>query len=157
MFVTNVVLANNILDRGFFYTLKEATYHANQQTKEKIWKLPNGSVFFGDVEVRVYNTDDYKNEHFLSFIDSCWNCPHVLWPTCCQDSIGDLSDVVYCMVLFKSARVHSRKRTLHEGWKEERLPTRTFETPYDNVGGFESQKLYLRVWDWDCFDPRIHS
>jgi hypothetical protein len=47
MFVTNVVLAD-------------------QQTKEKIWKLPNGSVFFGDVEVRVY-----KNEYFLSFIDSC--------------------------------------------------------------------------------------
>jgi len=36
MFVTNVVLANQILDRGFFYTLKEATYHANQQSKEKI-------------------------------------------------------------------------------------------------------------------------
>jgi hypothetical protein len=71
MFVTNVVLANHILDRGFFHTLKEATYHANQQTKEKIWKLSNGSVFFGDVEVRVYNTDDYKNEYFLSFVDSC--------------------------------------------------------------------------------------
>ena len=71
MFVTNVVLANQILDRGFFYNLKEATYHANQQSKEKIWKLPNGSVFFGDVEVSVYNTDDYKNEYFLSFTDSC--------------------------------------------------------------------------------------
>ena len=71
MFVTNVVLANHILDRGFFHTLKEATYHANQQTKEKIWKLTDNSVFFGDVEVRVYNTDDYKNEHFLSFVDSC--------------------------------------------------------------------------------------
>ena len=71
MFVTNVVLANYILDRGFFHTLKEATYHANQQTKEKIWKLTNESVFFGDVEVRVYDTEDYKNEHFLSFVDSC--------------------------------------------------------------------------------------
>lgn len=71
MFVTNVVIANHILDRGFFYHLKEATYHANQQAKEKIWKLPDGSVFFGDVEVRVYDTRDYKNEHFLSFVDSC--------------------------------------------------------------------------------------
>ena len=43
MFITNVVLANQILDRGFFYTLKEATRHANEQTKEKIWKLPRDS------------------------------------------------------------------------------------------------------------------
>ena len=69
MFVTNVVLANQILDRGFFHTLKEATYHANQQAKEKIWKLAANSVYFGDVEVRVYDTDDYKNEYFLSFFD----------------------------------------------------------------------------------------
>ena len=71
MFVTNVVLGNQILDRGFFYTLKEATYHANQQAKNKTWNLTNDSVYFGDVEVRVYDTDDYKNEHFLSFTDSC--------------------------------------------------------------------------------------
>jgi len=71
MFVTNVVLGNLILDRGFFFHLKEATYHANQQAKDKIWKLSDGSVFFGDVEVRVYDTRDYKNEHFLSFVDSC--------------------------------------------------------------------------------------
>ena len=30
MFVTNVVLGNLILDRGFFFNLKEATYHANE-------------------------------------------------------------------------------------------------------------------------------
>lgn len=70
MFVTNAVLTNQILDRNFFYTLKEATRHAIEQSKEKIWKLSNGSVFFGDIEVRVYNTNDYKNEHFLSFIDT---------------------------------------------------------------------------------------
>ena len=157
MFVTNVVLANHILDRGFFHTLKDATYHAKQQTKEKIWKLPNGSVFFGDVEVRVYNTNDYKNEYFLSFIDSCWNCPHVLWPTCRQDSVGDLSNAVYCMVLFKSARVRPRKRTLYQRWKKERLSLRTPKTPYDDVGWLESQKLYLRVWGWDCFDPWVHT
>ena len=71
MFITNVVLANNILNRSFFGTLKEATKFAKEQSREKIWKLPNNTVFFGDVEVRVYNTDDYKNERFLSFIDSC--------------------------------------------------------------------------------------
>ena len=157
MFVTNVVLANHILDRGFFHTLKEATYHANQQTKEKIWKLSNGSVFFGDVEVRVYNTDDYKNEHFLSFIDSCWNCPHVMRSTCRQDSIGNMSDVVYCMVFFQPTGLHPRKRTLHEGWKEERLPPRALEAPHDYVGWFKFEELPVRVWDWDRFDPRIHS
>ena len=71
MFITNAVLANNILDRSFFGTLKEATKFAKEQSREKIWKLPNNTVFFGDIEIRVYNTDDYKNEHFLSFIDSC--------------------------------------------------------------------------------------
>lgn len=70
MFVTNVVLGRQILDRNFFWCLKDATYHANQQTKEKIWNLPNGSVFFGDIEVRVYDTRDYKNEYFFSFVDS---------------------------------------------------------------------------------------
>ena len=157
MFVTNVVLANRILDRGFFHTLKEATYHANQQTKEKIWKLPNGSVFFGDVEVRVYNTDDYKNEHFLSFIDSPWNRWDVLWPTCCQDSTGNLSDALHSLVLFRTTGVHRGKRTLHKGWEKKRIPSRTLETPHDHVGWFESWKLYLRVWDWDCFDPWVHA
>jgi hypothetical protein len=107
--------------------------------------------------VRVYNTNDYKNEHFLSFIDSCWNCPHVMRPTCRQDSIGDLSDVVYCVVLFKSTRVCPRKCTLHQGWKAERVPTRTLKTPYDNVGWFESQKLHLRMWNWNRIDPWVHS
>ena len=157
MFVTNVVLANHILDRGFFHTLKEATYHANQQTKEKIWKLPNGSVFFGDVEVRVYNTDDYKNEYFLSFVDSCWNCTHVLWPTCCEDSVGDLSDVVHCVVLFEPTGLHRRKRTLHQRWEAERVSSRTLEAPHDYVGWFESEELPVCVWDWNRFDPWVHA
>jgi dsRNA-specific ribonuclease len=43
MFITNVVIGNQILDRGFFHSKKEATRHANEQTKEKIWKLPRDS------------------------------------------------------------------------------------------------------------------
>jgi hypothetical protein len=78
-------------------------------------------------------------------------------PTCRQDSIGDLSDVVHCVVLFEPTRVHRRKRSVHQGWKAERVSPRTLETSHDDVGGFESQKLYLRVWDWDRFDPRVHS
>ena len=70
MFITNAILHDQILDRSFFWTLKDATNFAKEQVKEKIWKLADDTVFFGDVEVRVYNTKDYKNEHFLSFVDT---------------------------------------------------------------------------------------
>ena len=60
-------------------------------------------------------------------------------PTCRQDSIGDLSDVVHCVVLFEPTRVHRRKRSVHQGWKAERVSPRTLETSHDDVGGFESQ------------------
>ena len=157
MFVTNVVLANQILDRGFFYNLKEATYHANQQAKEKIWKLPNGSVFFGDVEVRVYNTDDYKNEYFLSFVDSCWNRTHVMWPTCCEDSIRNLPNALHSLVFFEPTRLYRGKRTFHQRWEAERVSFRTPEASHDNVGWFEFEELPIRLRDWDRFDPWIHS
>jgi hypothetical protein len=70
MFITNAILHDQILDRSFFWTLKDAINFAKEQAKEKIWKLADDAVFFGDVEVRVYNTKDYKNEHFLSFVDT---------------------------------------------------------------------------------------
>ena len=157
MFVTNVVLANHILDRGFFHTLKEATYHANQQTKEKIWKLPNGSVFFGDVEVRVYNTDDYKNEYFLSFTDSCWNRRNVLWPTCRQDSIGNLPDALYSLVLFEWGGLCMWTCTTNQRWEAERVSFRAPEASHDNVGWFEFEELPIRLRDWNRLDTRIHS
>jgi hypothetical protein len=70
MFVTNTILNNQIIERAFFWTLKQAKEHAIQQAKEKVWNINPTAVYFGDVEVRVYNTDDYDNEHFLSFTDS---------------------------------------------------------------------------------------
>jgi hypothetical protein len=26
-------------------------------------------------------TSDHEDEHILSFADTCWNCPYVVWPT----------------------------------------------------------------------------
>ena len=76
MFITNAVLGNQILDRAVFWSLPEATYYAKQKSKEKIWKLADNTVFFGDVEVKVYHpklnvTSDHKDEHILSFVDTC--------------------------------------------------------------------------------------
>jgi hypothetical protein len=75
MFVTNVVINDYILDRSFFTSFTEAREHANNLSKEKIWKLPNDTVFFGDVEVKIYNPNlrvvsNYRDEHILSVVDS---------------------------------------------------------------------------------------
>lgn len=75
MFIINAVLGNQILDRAVFWSLPEATYYAKQKSKEKIWKLADNTVFFGDVEVKVYRpklnvTSDYEDEHILSFADT---------------------------------------------------------------------------------------
>ena len=75
MFVTNVVINDYILDRSFFTSFNEALEHANNLSKEKIWKLPNDTVFFGDVEVKIYNPDlrvvsNHRDEHILSVVDS---------------------------------------------------------------------------------------
>ena len=75
MFVTNVVVNDYILDRSFFVSFNEAREHANNLSKEKIWKLPNDTVFFGDVEVKIYNPNlrvvsNHRDEHILSVVDS---------------------------------------------------------------------------------------
>lgn len=75
MFVTNVVVNDYILDRSFFTSFNEAREHANNLSKEKIWKLPNNTVFFGDVEVKIYNPNlrvvsNHRDEHILSVVDS---------------------------------------------------------------------------------------
>ena len=71
MFITNVVVNDYILDRSFFSSVKEAAKHAEELSKEKIWKLPNDTVFFGDVEVKIYNPNlrvvsNHRDEHIHS-------------------------------------------------------------------------------------------
>ena len=70
MFITNTILNNQIIERAFFWTLIQAREHAIQQAKEKLWYISPTTVYFGDVEIRVYDSNDYDNEHFLSFIDT---------------------------------------------------------------------------------------
>jgi gamma-glutamyl:cysteine ligase YbdK (ATP-grasp superfamily) len=70
MFITNTILNNQIIERAFFWTLTQAREHAIQQAKEKVWHISPTTVYFGDVEIRVYDSNDYDNEHFLSFIDT---------------------------------------------------------------------------------------
>ena len=75
MFITNVIVNDYILDRSLFASYSEAVEHAKHLSKEKIWKLPNNSVFFGDVEVKIYNPNlrvvsNHRDEHILSVVDS---------------------------------------------------------------------------------------
>ena len=54
MFITNVVVGDHILDRGFFSNLKEASDYAQETVRHKVWELGNGQFYYGNVEARVY-------------------------------------------------------------------------------------------------------
>ena len=74
MFFTKVILGNTILERAIFWTLKEATKYANEKAKEKIWTLHDNTVYFGNVEVRIYKpqlhtSSDYKDQPILTITD----------------------------------------------------------------------------------------
>lgn len=75
MFVTNVVVGDHILDRAVFDNIKHASEYALNKSREKVWKLTDNSVFYGNVESRVYEIDisqssEHKDEHILSFLGS---------------------------------------------------------------------------------------
>ncbi len=72
MFITNVVVGDCILDRGFFCNLKEASEYAQETVRHKVWEIGNGQFYYGNVETRIYEpkyleASDYKDEHILSF------------------------------------------------------------------------------------------
>ena len=74
MFVINATIGSRILKRVIVDTLPEAKQLAKRLSQEKIWKLENDTVFFGDAIVRVYDIDikkpsNYFDEHILSFFD----------------------------------------------------------------------------------------
>ena len=74
MFLTNIIIGNTIIERAIFWTLKEATKYANEKAREKIWTLHDNTVYFGDVEVRVYKpqlqtSSDYKDKPILTIRD----------------------------------------------------------------------------------------
>ena len=75
MFITNVLANGLILDRAVFDNIKHASKYAVEKSREKVWKLADNSVFYGNVESRVYEIDlekpsDHKDEHILSFFGS---------------------------------------------------------------------------------------
>jgi len=75
MFITNVIVNNIILERTLFYNIKQASNYALEKSREKVWKLSDTSVYYGNVESRVYEinieeSSDHKDEHILSFLGS---------------------------------------------------------------------------------------
>ena len=105
MYIVNVVVGEHILDRSIFWTLKEASQHAQEITNHKVWSIGPGQVYFGNVEARVYEpnlyeTVDYKDEHILSFVEPLRDSTNVLWSTCCQNPIRNMSDALYGVAFF---------------------------------------------------------
>jgi hypothetical protein len=83
MFITNVIVGDLILDRGFFWDLKEASKYAQETVRHKVWELGNGQFYYGNVEARVYEpkhleASDYKDEHILSFTGPIRNSTNVV-------------------------------------------------------------------------------
>jgi hypothetical protein len=74
MFIINATIGSSILKSVIVDTLPEAKHLAKQLSQEKVWRLENDTVFFGDALVRVYDIDikkpsNYVDEHILSFFD----------------------------------------------------------------------------------------
>jgi hypothetical protein len=75
MFITNVLANNIILDRAVFCDIKQASTYALSKSREKVWRLSDTSVYYGNVESRVYEinieeSSDHNDEHILSFLGS---------------------------------------------------------------------------------------
>ena len=75
MFITNVLANNIILDRAVFCDIKQASTYAISKSREKVWRLSDSCVYYGNVESRVYEinieeSSNHKDEHILSFLGS---------------------------------------------------------------------------------------
>lgn len=84
MFITNVIVGDHILERAFFWNIKEASEYAQETVKHKVWELSDGQFYYGDVETRVYEpksyrvSSDYQDEHILSFTRPIRNSTNVV-------------------------------------------------------------------------------
>ena len=83
MFITNVVVGDHILDRGFFSNLKEASDYAQETVRHKVWELGNGQFYYGNVEARVYEpknleASDYQDDFFFQAEDGIRDSTNVL-------------------------------------------------------------------------------
>ena len=83
MFITNVVIGDYIVERNFFWNLKEASEYAQETVRHKVWEIGNGQFYHGNVETRIYEpkyleASDYKDEHILSFSRPVRNSTNVV-------------------------------------------------------------------------------
>lgn len=75
MFVINVLIGDHIVHRAIFDTIQRAAEYAINRSREKVWKLCDGTVYYGNVESRVYDittpqSSGHEDEHILSFFGS---------------------------------------------------------------------------------------
>lgn len=152
MFFTNVLVNDHILDRAVFDNIKDASKYAVEKSREKVWKLDDNSVFYGNVESRVYEIDfekpsDYRDEHILSFFGSVWERTHELRSTRGQDTTRNMSNVIHGVVLFGWEGLRIWKRAVQQRWNSAWVSPRACETPHDHVGGVVSRKLFVCLWD----------
>ena len=76
MYIINVTVGKHILHRAIADNLFEAKHTAKKFSREKIWRLEDNSVYFGDVTSKVYScelntTSDHIDEHIFSVTDTC--------------------------------------------------------------------------------------
>lgn len=72
MFIVNVTVDRFIIERAVFNDLKQAFNYAQKSVGHKVWKLKDGTVYYGNVETKIYEPDIYResnyiDEHILSF------------------------------------------------------------------------------------------
>ena len=72
MYLVHITTGNYIFDRSIFDTLSAAEFYASKKSKEKIWPLDDGQIYYGSVTSKIFEVDfkktsDYRDEHILSF------------------------------------------------------------------------------------------
>lgn len=72
MYIVHVVVGETVVDRSIFDTIYAASEYARLKVREKVWKLADNTVYYGNVVTNIYEIDfekttDYRDEHILSF------------------------------------------------------------------------------------------
>jgi hypothetical protein len=72
MYLVHVSIGNTIVDRSVFNTLQLAEKYARDKSHEKVWKLSDTQIYYGNIESEVYDiqtqrSSSYIDEHILSF------------------------------------------------------------------------------------------
>jgi hypothetical protein len=72
MYLVHVSIGSTIVDRSVFDTLQSAEKYARDKSQEKVWKLSDTQIYYGNIESDVYDiqtlrSSSYIDEHILSF------------------------------------------------------------------------------------------